>query len=75
MPNEEIEDPTIDPLDNEIIEICISCGATTRYLKTDNIQYRRYYIQGIGQLCFSCGQTRKMHKQGSYETSDWERYG
>ncbi len=68
-------DSTIDPLDEEIVEICESCGTTTRYLKTDNIPYRRYFIQGIGQLCFICTQTRKMHKQGSYETSDWERYG
>ncbi len=57
------------------LEICISCGTETKYKKTDNIVYRSGYIEGAGQLCFKCSQTRKMHKTGSYETTEWSRYG
>ena len=57
------------------LEICISCGTETKYKKTDNIVYRTGYIEGAGQLCFKCSQTRKMHKTGSYETTEWSRYG
>jgi hypothetical protein len=57
------------------LEICISCGSETKVKKTDNIVYRSGYIEGAGQLCFKCSQTRKMHKTGSYETTEWSRYG
>jgi hypothetical protein len=57
------------------LEICISCGTETEVKKTDNIIYRSGYIEGAGQLCFKCSQTRKMHKTGSYETTEWSRYG
>ena len=61
-------------IDNEF-EICIMCGKETKVKKTENITYRTGYIEGSGQLCFYCHQTRKMHKTGSYETSEWNRYG
>ena len=56
-----------EALGEELIEYCVRCGATTHYKKTDNITYRSGYIEGMGQLCFKCTQTRKMHKQGAYE--------
>ena len=59
----------------EELDICISCGTETKYKKTDNIVFRSGYIEGAGQLCFKCSQTRKMHKTGSYETTEWSRYG
>ena len=59
----------------EEYEVCVSCGEITKYKKTDNIYYRSGYIEGAGQLCFTCSQTRKMHKQGNYETSEWTKYG
>ena len=59
----------------EEYDVCVVCGETTKYKKTDNIVYRSGYIEGAGQLCFMCSQTRKMHKQGSYETSEWTKYG
>ena len=64
-------------MDNSSTEfdICVICGAETKYKKTDNIVFRSGYIEGSGQLCFTCHQTRKMHKTGSYETSEWNRYG
>ena len=50
------------------VEICVSCGAQTSFKKSDHITFSRYgYIEGVGQLCFKCSQTRKMHKTGSYE--------
>ena len=59
----------------EELEICIKCGTLTNVKKTDNVIYRSGYIEGAGQLCFKCSQTRKMHKTGSYETTEWSRYG
>ena len=55
------------------LEICISCGTETEVKKTDNVIYRSGYIEGAGQLCLKCSQ--KMHKTGSFETTEWFRYG
>ena len=49
----------------EEYDMCVSCGKVTSFKKTDNIVYRSGYIEGAGQLCFTCNQ-RKMHKIGSY---------
>ena len=49
------------------VEICVRCGAETSFKKDDDITFRYGYIEGAGQLCFKCSQTRKMHKTGSYE--------
>ncbi len=55
---------------------CVVCKKITSYKKTDNIVFRSGYIEGMGQLCFICNQTRKMHKTGSYEMNpEWTRYG
>ena len=60
----------------EEFEICITCGATTKYKKTDNVVFRSVYIEGAGQLCFTCAQTRKLLKTGSYDLNpEWNRYG
>ena len=48
------------------VEICVSCGSPTSFKKGDDVTFRYCYIQGAGQLCFKCNQTRKMHKTGSY---------
>ena len=37
-------------------DVCVSCGKTTSYKKTDNIVYRSGYIEGAGQLCLDCAQ-------------------
>ena len=47
---------------DEEYDMCVSCGSPTSYKMTDNIVYRYGYIEGAGQLCFECSQTRKMHK-------------
>ena len=49
------------------VEICVMCGKEASFKKGDDITFRYGYIQGVGQLCFSYHQTRKMHKTGSYE--------
>ena len=59
----------------EEFEICLTCGKTTSYKKTDDIVFRYGYIEGAGQLCFECSQTRKMHKTGNYGDNEWLRYG
>ena len=51
----------------EEYDICVKCGKVTSYKKTDNITFRSGYIEGSGQLCFTCDQTRKLHKTGNYE--------
>jgi len=51
----------------EEVESCVVCGKETSFKKGDDITFRYGYIEGTGQLCFSCHQIRKMHKTGSYE--------
>ena len=58
------------------VEICVSCGAETSFKKGDDITFRYGYMEGAGQLCFNCNQTKKMHKTGSYDiVSEWTKYG
>ena len=64
-----------DSFDDDTYEICESCGEITRYLKADKLRYRRFFIQGIPQLCQRCAARRSKNDQESYETPDWERYG
>ena len=59
----------------EEYDVCIMCGKVTSFKKTDHIDFRYGYIEDAGQLCFVCSQTKKLHKTGSYETSEWTRYG
>ena len=51
----------------EEFETCVRCGKETKVKRNDHVAYRYGYIEGVGQLCFMCNQTRKIHKQGSYE--------
>ena len=60
--------------ENEI-EMCVICGKETKFKKGDDITFRYGYIEGSGQLCFMCHQTRKMHKTGNYGDPEWNRYG
>jgi|TARA_Y100000296_G_C5165956_1_gene254586 hypothetical protein len=62
--------------EEDIRDICIQCGKETSFKKIDEPKRRLYgYIEGKGQLCFTCHQTRKMHKTGNYGNSEWTRYG
>ena len=63
-------------MSEEEFDVCVICGETTKYKKTDNIVFRSGYIECVGQLCFMCSQTRKLHKTGSYDDDpEWTRYG
>jgi len=35
---------------------CVRCGKITQAKKTEHIDYRTGYIEGVGQLCFDCTQ-------------------
>ena len=59
----------------EEYDICITCGKTTSHKKTDNIVFRSGYIEGAGQLCFVCSQTRKLHKTGRKQRQQEYYYG
>ncbi len=37
------------------IEKCIICKKDTKYSKDTHIEKRTFYVEGIGQLCESCG--------------------
>ena len=40
--------------DPNIYETCIMCNTVTPVLKSTHIDYRTGYIEGAGQLCYSC---------------------
>lgn len=54
-------------MSDQDIETCVVCGNDTNYKKGDNITFRSGYIEGSGQLCFECNQTKKMQSTGSYD--------
>ena len=45
----------------EKFETCIKCGKLTTVEKTSNVVYRFGYIDGAGQLCFECSQTKEKY--------------
>ena len=63
-----------EKVEEEIFETCIKCGTLTTVKKTDNVIFRSGYIEGAGQLCFMCSQTKKLHKTGNYGDNEWQRY-
>lgn len=43
----------MDKKENET-EYCVLCGDKTPYVKSDNINIRKYFVEGVGQLCPMC---------------------
>ena len=43
--------------DFKVIEMdeCIVCGIETYEPKDKHIDYRQHYVEGVGQLCNTCG--------------------
>lgn len=41
--------------DNNDKEVCVGCWEDTGYDKSVPIDKRRYYVEGMGQLCDKCG--------------------
>ena len=56
--------------EEEDLEICIKCGKLTNIEKTSNVAYRSGYIEGAGQLCFMCSQTKL-----PTTAFEWMKYG
>ncbi len=42
------------PRAQEEMESCVLCGKSTIYPKNMHIDYRMYYVEGVGQLCTEC---------------------
>jgi hypothetical protein len=52
MEKEELKEKLLKM--NKGKEICIICGKETEYNFDTPIQERKYYIEGVGQLCKRC---------------------
>ncbi len=35
-------------------ESCVTCGSLTDQLRDKDVEYRNFYIEGSGQLCYTC---------------------
>lgn len=38
----------------EPYEICVCCHRKVNVLKNEEIEFRPFYIEGAGQLCYDC---------------------
>jgi len=48
---------------SNLFENCISCEEKTNILKIQNVDSRRFYVDGAGQLCERCwGEIYKINK-------------
>lgn len=45
---------TVNEIDLNEYEVCISCGIVTNIPKSLNIYAREGYVEGCGQLCQGC---------------------
>lgn len=43
-------------LSNIEYEKCVICGKETNIKKDEKIEFRSYYVDGVGQLCYDCYQ-------------------
>ena len=53
----------IKEINIEELEICVGCGKTTTYKRSDNIEFRSNYIEGSGQLCPECNPDKRILDQ------------
>ena len=49
-----MKEKEIQGANTTVVEKCVSCGKETPYLRSTPIQQRKFYIVGIGQVCFEC---------------------
>lgn len=40
-------------------DLCVICSAVTPYHTNTDVKDRQYYVEGLGQLCVSCGKKDK----------------
>ena len=36
------------------LDKCVSCGKETQYDEFEHIDFRYFYVEGVGQLCLKC---------------------
>ena len=52
-------------------DYCVSCGARSNYSKSEPLDHRYGYVEGVGQFCFRCayfgGVENKVKKGEHYE--------
>jgi hypothetical protein len=46
--------PFDEPFYDSTFEKCVNCGTETPYTINTHIDFRDYYIEGLGQLCKEC---------------------
>lgn len=49
--NDNIKSPSSD---NDKVEKCVFCNTNTEYKLSTHVDFRNYYIEGVGQLCEIC---------------------
>lgn len=52
-----ISQNTEEPISNEeqeVFEKCVCCNKLTNIPENMNVEYRSFYIEGAGQLCYDC---------------------
>lgn len=52
----QLEDSRLGTDSSEPFDLCVVCRRPTEFRKSDPVRNRRYYIEGAGQLCSSCGE-------------------
>ena len=35
-------------------DVCVGCGCETEYDEETQIDFRDFYVEGAGQLCYDC---------------------
>ena len=52
-------------------DLCVICRAVTEYDINTNIEVRQYYIEGLGQLCVSCGKKDEEAQKPIFDDQEW----
>ncbi len=52
-------------------DLCVICSAVIEYDTNTNIIARRYYIDGAGQLCVSCGKKGEEAQKPIFDYQEW----
>ena len=58
-----MEQSTIEDTDSNEYDDCVVCGAVTRFKKSDHVDTRMGYMEGLGQLCSRCNYSQRVYKQ------------
>ena len=56
--------------DSSSNDYCVSCGARSHYSKSEPIDHRYGYVEGVGQFCFRCAYFGGVENNKNLELSD-----